>query len=734
MPSQIDFTPSAVFKSGVYAGGAKVSFFLTGSTTPVAVYTSENLSSTHPVPLVADAFGVFPQVFSSGGKQLKAVITASDDTAISTIDPVKEVNTVLATDYGSFEEVSLRRYGEPDANGVYPASALLAAVAAIPGSGGVVTIPWNAKVFSPWTGQFTGEAWTNYTKILDEVGVTIRGEKMPAYNSTDTALEGGSIILGTMGMAPANMRIENLGVDVGADYCTAYNSGNAAEGMVFMDRKVAQIPGYEAGDPTRENLYLDNIIILCQGTDATPGDQSDVHNILMENMKFFTLTNYEVRFGGASTVIKSSHGHIAHGKSSGNNKYGILFKHHADRRADYNTVRDLEITHYGSNVPVPGVATDYNTNGVVLEAVDDTLSNVMVSDIRCTSVINGLTFFSDTGFTIKDCTVSDLISYGANGYDVLYKSGILDNIQIHNINGTGSRRGIYANTGVVMTNCGVHNSTIKGAVLYSYANLGAENFILSGCQSFESGAGHIFQSAGSTKIVGGFTTDGAGTLLANVGGTITGLADGEGALFEPGPNLVVDGDCESTAGWDDVGGSTTLSIVAGGVVGNCMNVAYAAATSGYVRQQMTVEAGKRYRVSHWFENGTGGARFFISKTTFADGFYTGGTFVSLSEATFAEQVHEFVAESDIVFLTWQDGVGTAGNFKIDEVSLSALPLSANGNIYASGLITPGTYTVATLPGHSAGGMIYVSDESGGATMAFSDGTNWRRCQDRAVVS
>lgn len=32
------------------------------------------------------------------------------------------------------------------------------------------------------------------------------------------------------------------------------------------------------------------------------------------------------------------------------------------------------------------------------------------------------------------------------------------------------------------------------------------------------------------------------------------------------------------------------------------------------------------------------------------------------------------------------------------------------------------------------GMIYVTDEVGGAVPAFSDGTNWRRATDRAVVS
>lgn len=47
-----------------------------------------------------------------------------------------------------------------------------------------------------------------------------------------------------------------------------------------------------------------------------------------------------------------------------------------------------------------------------------------------------------------------------------------------------------------------------------------------------------------------------------------------------------------------------------------------------------------------------------------------------------------------------------------------------------------TYTVATLPSAStnARGLIYVSNETGGAVPAFSDGTNWRRVTDRAIVS
>lgn len=47
-----------------------------------------------------------------------------------------------------------------------------------------------------------------------------------------------------------------------------------------------------------------------------------------------------------------------------------------------------------------------------------------------------------------------------------------------------------------------------------------------------------------------------------------------------------------------------------------------------------------------------------------------------------------------------------------------------------------SYTVATVPDATLyqGASIYVSDETGGAVIAFSDGTNWRRVTDRAIIS
>lgn len=54
----------------------------------------------------------------------------------------------------------------------------------------------------------------------------------------------------------------------------------------------------------------------------------------------------------------------------------------------------------------------------------------------------------------------------------------------------------------------------------------------------------------------------------------------------------------------------------------------------------------------------------------------------------------------------------------------------------SGPVFLPTYTVSTVPSAAgnAQAWIYVSNESGGAQPAFSDGTNWRRASDRAVIS
>lgn len=52
-----------------------------------------------------------------------------------------------------------------------------------------------------------------------------------------------------------------------------------------------------------------------------------------------------------------------------------------------------------------------------------------------------------------------------------------------------------------------------------------------------------------------------------------------------------------------------------------------------------------------------------------------------------------------------------------------------------GTVLP-SYTVSVLPpaAGNTGRMVYVSNDVGGAVPAFSDGVNWRRVTDRAIVA
>ena len=115
--------------------------------------------------------------------------------------------------------------------------------------------------------------------------------------------------------------------------------------------------------------------------------------------------------------------------------------------------------------------------------------------------------------------------------------------------------------------------------------------------------------------------------------------------------------------------------------------------------------------------------------------------------------------ASILFQTGFSGraeMGTAGadnfSFKVSadgSAWVTALHIAGDGKIGVGGITSPsvalhaagalrvGSFAVAGLPGAAtsgAGAMVHVSNESGGAVLAFSDGTNWRRVTDRAIVS
>lgn len=90
------------------------------------------------------------------------------------------------------------------------------------------------------------------------------------------------------------------------------------------------------------------------------------------------------------------------------------------------------------------------------------------------------------------------------------------------------------------------------------------------------------------------------------------------------------------------------------------------------------------------------------------------------------------------FWTFTPGVGHHEKMRVTPGGNVGIGVTApTSRLHVAGAMRTGQYAKAALPpaaSSGAGAIVYVSDEAGGAVLAFSDGTDWRRATDRAVVS
>lgn len=98
------------------------------------------------------------------------------------------------------------------------------------------------------------------------------------------------------------------------------------------------------------------------------------------------------------------------------------------------------------------------------------------------------------------------------------------------------------------------------------------------------------------------------------------------------------------------------------------------------------------------------------------------------------------AGGDLVLIRYTDAGAYAGEVlraKRSNGNIGIGTANPSAPLHVNGAARVGSYTVATVPsaaGLGAGSMIYVSNETGGPVLAFSDGTAWRRVTDRAVIA
>ena len=103
--------------------------------------------------------------------------------------------------------------------------------------------------------------------------------------------------------------------------------------------------------------------------------------------------------------------------------------------------------------------------------------------------------------------------------------------------------------------------------------------------------------------------------------------------------------------------------------------------------------------------------------------------------------------ADVLSLLLQSGFSGRAEIGLVGDDDLLIKVSADGSAWTEALRLKGSdgsarlkleaSNVAGLPSaaaRGAGALIHVTDETGGAIVAFSDGTNWRRVSDRAIVS
>jgi len=137
--------------------------------------------------------------------------------------------------------------------------------------------------------------------------------------------------------------------------------------------------------------------------------------------------------------------------------------------------------------------------------------------------------------------------------------------------------------------------------------------------------------------------------------------------------------------------------------------------------------------------GTGGAlRFYITSAGFVGNGGTGSARVTRAAGSVGAPTYSFVGNTD-------SGMWYSAETRPDTSTIDTLHFSTDGTlrtcISSTGLrvanVTEATATAMDAGNDNtakAGDLLCINDETSGFTLAYYDGTDWRRVQDRAVIS
>ena len=183
-------TLRAVDANGVPLSGAKLQFYLTGTTTPAPVYTSSALATPLSNPVVSDSAGLFPPMFRDPTVNYRAQLLTSAGSLVQDIDPVaaplvNAAGSITAGMLATGAAVSNIGYTPLNKAGDTATNLLLASSTAATNSAGYLGLPIN-----PQNG--------GYTFALSDAGGMVRTTSVVPQPYTIPPLASVAFPLGTV--------------------------------------------------------------------------------------------------------------------------------------------------------------------------------------------------------------------------------------------------------------------------------------------------------------------------------------------------------------------------------------------------------------------------------------------------------------------------------------------------------------------------------------------------------
>jgi hypothetical protein len=211
------------------------------------------------------------------------------------------------------------------------------------------------------SGIGTWSSGYNSTDLITKRHITIQGSGMPGYNSTFTAMRGGTIVQGHLPISTGAdyFAVQDLGVDAGSAYINANNGGVAMDAFLIFNN------GQVLGAPPVESPRIENV--SCLGYSPTAA----VHCMLIENVKHAYVHNMATVMNCHGLVLKGTNSVVDGVYSRGHGIDSVIVE-----SDDYAPTSQDDL----SNITIEPLMAPGDTKGIIVKRLTRPLSNISISN------------------------------------------------------------------------------------------------------------------------------------------------------------------------------------------------------------------------------------------------------------------------------------------------------------------------------------------------------------------